>query len=211
MKANTEDPMCKPFVVDCTEYLIKFSSNEESIPRYSTENGLGQYRLYKSNFFNYSNITGHIMHKHLTSIFHNDNHNNPGVNFCHYWQSTRHILLSDCWSCYPGNLSYYQVSVVHLKIEIEHPYMKATATGSPMHDGNIKLKYFPRYWPAMRGSHRSPVDSPHKKQWHRALMFSLICAWTNGWANNRNAGVWRRHRLHYDVTVMDLTKDRVPE
>ena len=29
---------------------------------------------------------------------------------------------------------------------------------------------------------------PHKGQWHGALMFSLICAWTNGWANNRDAG-----------------------
>ena len=52
------------------------------------------------------------------------------------------------------------------------------------------------------GSHQSPVNSPHKGQWRRALMFSLICTWTNGWANNRNAGDLRRHRVHYDVTVM---------
>ena len=25
-------------------------------------------------------------------------------------------------------------------------------------------------------------------QWHGALTFSLICAWTNGWANNRDTG-----------------------
>ena len=31
------------------------------------------------------------------------------------------------------------------------------------------------------GIHRSPVNSPHKGQWRGALMFSLICAWTNGW------------------------------
>ena len=48
-----------------------------------------------------------------------------------------------------------------------------------------------------------PVDSPHKGQWHRALMFSLIiCAWINGWVNNREAGDSRRHRAHYDVIVM---------
>ena len=29
-----------------------------------------------------------------------------------------------------------------------------------------------------------PVDSPHKGQWCRALLFSLIYTWTNGWANN---------------------------
>ena len=35
-----------------------------------------------------------------------------------------------------------------------------------------------------------------------ALMFSLICAWTNGWANNRNAVNLRLHHAHYDVTVI---------
>ena len=47
-----------------------------------------------------------------------------------------------------------------------------------------------------------PVDSLHKGQWRGALMFSLICAWTNGWANNRDAGDLRLHRAHYDVTVI---------
>ena len=32
--------------------------------------------------------------------------------------------------------------------------------------------------------------------------FFLICAWTNGWANNREAGELGRNRGHYDVTVM---------
>ena len=35
-----------------------------------------------------------------------------------------------------------------------------------------------------------------------ASMFPLICAWTNGLANNRDACDLRRHRAHYDVTVM---------
>ena len=48
----------------------------------------------------------------------------------------------------------------------------------------------------------SPVNSPHKGQSRRALMFSLICAWINGWVNNRDAGDLRCHRTHYDVTVM---------
>ena len=52
------------------------------------------------------------------------------------------------------------------------------------------------------GIHQSPVNSPHKGQWRGALMFSLICTWTNDWVNNRNAGDLRRHRAHYDVTVM---------
>ena len=33
--------------------------------------------------------------------------------------------------------------------------------------------------------------------------FLLICAWINGWVNNREAGDLRRHHTHYDVTVME--------
>ena len=73
------------------------------------------------------------------------------------------------------------------------------------HDDVIKWKHFPRYWPYVRGIHRSPVNSPHKGQWREALMFSLICAWINGWVNNREAGDLRCHHTHYDVTVMILT------
>ena len=70
------------------------------------------------------------------------------------------------------------------------------------HDDVIKWKLFPGHWPFVKGIHRWPVDSPHKGQWRGALMFSLVCAWKNGWVNNRDAGDLRRHRAHYDVTVM---------
>ena len=70
------------------------------------------------------------------------------------------------------------------------------------HDDVIKWKHFPRYWPFVRGIHRSLVNSPHKSQWRGALMFSLICAWINGWVNNREAGDLRRHRAHNGITVM---------
>ena len=51
------------------------------------------------------------------------------------------------------------------------------------HDGVITWKHFPRYWPFVRGIHRSPVNSPHKGQWRGALMFSLIGTWLNSWVN----------------------------
>ena len=69
------------------------------------------------------------------------------------------------------------------------------------HDDVIKWKRFQRYWPFVRRIHRSPVNSPQKGQWRGALMFSLICAWTNGLPNNREAGDLRRHCAHYDATV----------
>ena len=70
------------------------------------------------------------------------------------------------------------------------------------HDDVIKWKHFPRYWPFVRGIHRSPVNSPHKGQWRGALILSLICVWINSWVNNRKAGDLRRYRVHCDVSVM---------
>ena len=59
------------------------------------------------------------------------------------------------------------------------------------------------------GIHRSPVNSPHKGQWRRALMFSLICAWMiNGlseqswswWFETPSRPLWR----HYNETASTL-------
>ena len=76
---------------------------------------------------------------------------------------------------------------------------------STSHDYVIKWKHFSRYWPFVRGKHRSPVNSPHKGQWRETLMFSLICAWINGWINNREAGDLNSHRALYDVIVMMMS------
>ena len=43
---------------------------------------------------------------------------------------------------------------------------------------------------------------PSQRPVKRSLIFFFICAWTNGWSNNRDAGDLRRHRYHYDATVM---------
>ena len=43
---------------------------------------------------------------------------------------------------------------------------------------------------------------PSQRPVARALMYSLIYAWTNDRVNNRYTGDQRRHRAHYDVTVM---------
>ena len=71
-----------------------------------------------------------------------------------------------------------------------------------IHDDVIKWKHFPCYWPFEREIHQSPVNTPHKGQWRRALKFSLICVWTNSWINNGEAGDLRRYRAHYDLILM---------
>ena len=45
-------------------------------------------------------------------------------------------------------------------------------------------------------------EFPSQRSLTRGLHVSLIRAWTNSWINNRDAGDLRRHRAHYDVTVM---------
>ena len=71
-----------------------------------------------------------------------------------------------------------------------------------VHHDVMKWKHFPHYWPFVRGIHRSPVNSPPMGQWREALMLTLICASTNGWANNREASDLRCHSARYDVLVM---------
>ena len=77
------------------------------------------------------------------------------------------------------------------------------------HGDVIKWKHFPRYWPFVRGIHRSPVNFLHKGQWRGALMFSLICNWTNSWKNNGDTLDLRRNRAHSDVIVMDQVYRRI--
>ena len=90
----------------------------------------------------------------------------------------------------------------------KHVQRKLRNSIATNHDDVIKWKHFPRYWPFVRGIHRSPVSSPHKGLWRGALILSLICVWINSWVNNREAGGLRRYRAHYDVSVMYIY--RVP-
>ena len=66
----------------------------------------------------------------------------------------------------------------------------------------LHMETFSHCWPFVWGIHLSPVNSPHKGQWCRSLMFSLICIWTNAWVNSGDASDLRCHCTHYDITVM---------
>ena len=79
-------------------------------------------------------------------------------------------------------LTFLNIEMV--QVVVIFPQGRQGLTHPAFHDDVIKWKHFPHYWPFVWGIHRSPVDSPHKGQWCRALMFSLIYAWTNSWGNN---------------------------
>ena len=125
--------------------------------------------------------------------------------FAHYWYHRNHITVFPGierlrivfpWghACHPTKRTNEATAQIHMHII------------TPWHDDVIKWKTFPRYWPFVWGIHRWPVNSPHIGQWRGALMFSLTCAWINRWVNNRDAGDFRHHRDHYDVTAMKTHK-----
>ena len=108
-------------------------------------------------------------------------------------------LDSQCWSYYPAVSCNV---VMSLQLVSRSGYRWSMKPKAKIHDDVIKWEHFLCYWPFVRWIHLLPMDSPHKGQWRGALMFSLICAWTKRWANNRDARALRRHRAHCDVTVM---------
>ena len=75
-------------------------------------------------------------------------------------------------------------------------------TNRPHHDDVLKWKQFPRYWPFVRGIHRSPVNYLHKGQWRGVWMFSLIFVWINGWVNNRDSIMRRWGENHRSMARM---------
>ena len=118
------------------------------------------------------------------AIYTNTNYNQTDMSF---WGNCQYLLHQQ--------LSFWQLQLV---IKFRQNDI------SRFHDDVIKWKHFHvshvtgPWW----GENTSPVNSPHKGQWHGALMFSLVHAWTNSWDNNRDTGGLRRHRAHYDVPVM---------
>ena len=121
------------------------------------------------------------------------------------------IILSrpQCVNPFGSEAGIHKVNLLHIPDDLQkQPLWRLQRRWSlfmlacTWHDDVIKRKHFPRYWPFVRGIHRSPVNSPHKGQWRWALMFSLICVCIKGWVNDREAGDLKRYHAHYDVTVM---------
>ena len=65
-----------------------------------------------------------------------------------------------------------------------------------------QLETFSALLACCEGNPSVSVGFPLQSLVTRSSDVSLICAWTNGWANNRHAGDLRRHCTHCDVTVM---------
>ena len=126
-------------------------------------------------------------------------------------------------NCYSRNPSFYSCNARKIKTYARHVtpitiscyklYLILTCCSrnnrTAYNETQMHVDYCARGIYFVRGIYRLRVDSTRKGLWREALMFSFICAWTNVWANNRNASDLRRHRTHYDVTVMSLCYLRV--
>ena len=77
-----------------------------------------------------------------------------------------------------------------------------TETGSSLHDDVIKWKHFPRYWPFVRGIHRSPVPGEFPAQRPVTRSFDVFFdlrlnkrlskQWWGRWFQTLSHPLWRR-------------------
>ena len=115
-------------------------------------------------------------------------------------------FCGDWWRLLPRTdivrINTCQTTTNHKKHTHPHTHTPTHNTKLMLHDDVIKWKHFLRCWPLWGESigHRliPLVKASDAELW----CFFLIGAWTNAWANNPDVGDLRRHRAHYDVTLM---------
>ena len=91
----------------------------------------------------------------------------------------------------------------HLALKIENIRVLRTVQEIRIHDDVIKWIPF-RVTGPLRREITGHGEFPSKTPMTRGVdvFFDLICDWTNDKVNHGDAGDLRRHRAHYDVTVM---------
>ena len=133
--------------------------------------------------------------------------------------TVRIIEVSVVINCYFVRHQLWKAITVHSCDVISGCYLRqfiCVATTITIHDYVIIWKHFPRYWPFVRGIHRSPVNSPHKGQWRGTLMFCLICAlnkqWWGWWFETPSRPLWRHCNVVAEMccTLCFFTCDELP-
>ena len=75
------------------------------------------------------------------------------------------------------------------------------------HDDVIKWKHFPRYWPFVRGIHRSPVDTLNKGQCLKKRLSKQSWGWS---FETPSHPIWRHCNVHTRyVTISNQTSFHV--
>ena len=120
----------------------------------------------------------------------------------HDWPSTRHWNRTQWVNKTNGQASlstdYNSLIYFLLNIDCAQAQMSHFQSKGMMASSNRNISALLAF-----GTGNSPVNSRHKGQRRGALMFSLICAWTDSLANNWDESDLRRYCAHYDGTAMD--------
>ena len=118
---------------------------------------------------------------------------------------TRTWLLHRTWQ---GDMRSIKWFIIHVMCVLHcnvNTGISGRRTESLIHDDVIKWKHFPRYWPFVRGIHRTPVNSPHKGPVTRSLdvFFDLLLnkrlskqSW-GWWFETPSCPLWRHCNGNY--------------
>ena len=97
---------------------------------------------------------------------------------------------------YAVNIHSIVPNGVYSQWDLSPQLTQITSLDCTHHDDVIKWKNFPPYWPFVREIYRSQ-EIPRTRTGDAERFYLTFV-----WANNRDVGDLRRHRAHYDVTVM---------
>ena len=89
-----------------------------------------------------------------------------------------------------------------------YPNVSRSRSTISSHDDVIKWKHFPLYWPFVRGIHRSPVtgEFPSQRPVTRSFCVFFYLHLNKRLSKQSRRRWFRRHRAHYDVSVMSTQR-----
>ena len=123
--------------------------------------------------------------------------------FQYYWHISRIILLTKAQKC--GAFLFL------LLLAWRSCWINSFVVGDlRRHEAYVKSLQWPesKWWRHQMETFPVTGRFPHKGQWRGTLMFSLICVWTNGWANNRNAGDFWDAIVHIMASLQCILEKR---
>ena len=132
------------------------------------------------------------------------------VGGCHISKTSQQLkywIWIEMYQCMTSFASeFLRMNLIAVSMVMNRPRGSTRHTqGRIYHDDVIKWKHFPRYWPFVRGIHRS-FTGP---RWIPRTKTSDAEFWCFLWFNNGYAGDLRRNLADYDVIVMWYSRTKM--
>ena len=110
-----------------------------------------------------------------------------------WFTSNAHVRMSEISVCGQRKCHIWRLKILYYQDEESMAWWRHQMETFSAFTGSL--------WGESAGERWNPH---HKDQWREAVIFYLTCAWTNGWANSRDAGDLRHH------SISELTCPRIP-